>query len=60
MKLKEFKEMISKIESEHPNADEMDIGPVFRDHTIMNTVDVTYEPNAGWDGKDAIGIIWMC
>lgn len=61
MKVKEFLEIIEELRKNYPNIDNMEIGPVFQDDTIMNIVNLTIAKNAAWeDGKDAIGIIWMC
>lgn len=60
MRVKELLEEIEKIRKDYPNIDEMEIGPVFNDDVVMMISDLTIEKDSGWDGKDAVGIIWHC
>ena len=60
MTVKELKEKLEKIEAEYPNIDEMEIGPIFNNPTLMMVSDIYVVPKGGWDNKDAVGIEWHC
>lgn len=62
MTLSELKEAITKIESENPNANNMEIGPVFwhgNDNVIAYIDKISVEPTAGLNNTPAIGIHWQ-
>jgi len=61
MKVKELLEKIEELRKDLPDIDNMEIGPVFHDDTIMYISKLTIAKGAAWeDEADAIGIIWMC
>lgn len=62
MTLSELNETIAKIESENPNAKDMEIGPVFyhgNDIVITYIDKITIEPEAELNKTSAIGIYWQ-
>jgi len=67
MTIKEFNKKIEELRKENPNLDfnELEIGPIFNDGTIMLTTDVYIVEDSAWvenevNGNTAIGIEWMC
>jgi len=63
MTLNEFEKEIAEIKRQHPNAGDMELGPVFwqgGNNVLMMIDKLTVESKTGWDGKDAIGIHWNC
>lgn len=62
MQVKELMQKIEEFRKEHPEINEMEIAPVFWSGgaVLMMVNDITIEKNAGWDGKDAVGIHWHC
>lgn len=62
MNVEELYQTIEKIKTDHPNVDvdKMEIGPLFSNDVVMMVSELQIIKDAGWNGKDAIGIIWHC